>query len=83
MNFVITIGVEAGPMVIVCGSIEMLLDRLRERLREPDELIHEVGLWALHAKPGEWLDWDRGWLFAVSQEQPFHVCDESAYKVKH
>lgn len=83
MKFAIVIGVSQGPMVVRCTSIEMLLDRLREKLHESENVIHEVGLWALRARPGDWLDWEYGWIFACSDVEPFIVRDENAWKSKH
>lgn len=83
MIFAIVVGVADGPMVIACTSIEMLLDRMRTQLKETEDTVHEVGLWCLRAVEGDWLDWERGWIFACSTKTPLLVRDEHEWKAKH
>lgn len=82
MSFVIVIGVADGPMTIACDSIEALLGRMREKLLETEDVVQDVGIWAIHARPGDWLDWDHGWVFAVAAEQPTYVRNAST-KARH
>jgi hypothetical protein len=74
-HFALIIGVVAGPMVIVCDGIEAVLGRMRERKMTGETTIHEIGLWAIHAQPGDWVDWDQGWLFALSDEHATFMRD--------
>ena len=76
------IGVDSGPMVIACDNIEALLGHMRARLLQTEDVVQEVGIWSIHAKPGEWLDWDQGWVFAVADTHPTYV-RETAPKERH
>lgn len=71
-----------GVVKIDCGSASEMLQMMRDALGQPEEVVHELGLWSIHAKPGEWVDWPQGYLFVVSSD-PVIVDDAPAKAQRH
>lgn len=44
----------------------------------PALIADEVAEWARTARPGDWLDWPDGWVFAVSEMEPSRLPPRSA-----
>lgn len=83
MIFALVVRAKGGMIEFNCPSIEDLLGRIRE-FGSNDEIVNEIGLWAISAELGDWLDWWGGWVFRVKYPEPYFVVDdEEENKVRH
>lgn len=66
MIFVIMLAIKRGPMAISCSDADELRANLRERMSETADTVLAAGKWADDARPGDWIDLPRCWVFAAS-----------------